>query len=99
MTVERLPLPLQENWEWQYEAACSGMDSACFFAPATERGPKRDAREDAAKAVCATCPVIEQCLEHAMRVREPFGVWGGMTASEREAARRGRSRVRLRDSA
>jgi len=30
-----------------------------------------------AKAICAKCTVTEQCLERAVRLREPWGVWGG----------------------
>jgi WhiB family transcriptional regulator, redox-sensing transcriptional regulator len=31
----------------------------------------------AAKNICATCPLIEPCLDGAMERREPWGVWGG----------------------
>ena len=31
----------------------------------------------AAKRICATCPVVEPCLEGALQRREPWGVWGG----------------------
>jgi WhiB family transcriptional regulator, redox-sensing transcriptional regulator len=31
----------------------------------------------AAKAICATCPVILDCLEGAIDRHEPWGVWGG----------------------
>lgn len=30
-----------------------------------------------AKTICASCPLIEPCLEGAMARREPWGVWGG----------------------
>ncbi|HEY2812477.1 MAG TPA: WhiB family transcriptional regulator [Acidimicrobiales bacterium] len=30
-----------------------------------------------AKAICAGCPVIAECLEGALERREPWGVWGG----------------------
>lgn len=83
--LSRLPLVRQEVWEWQYEGACVGLDSAVFFSPDAERGMRKQTREDGAKAVCATCPVIQQCRQHALSVREPYGVWGGMTMSEREA--------------
>jgi WhiB family redox-sensing transcriptional regulator len=31
----------------------------------------------AAKAICATCPVMIECLEGAITRHEPWGVWGG----------------------
>ena len=31
----------------------------------------------AAKAICATCPLIDDCLAGAVARREPWGVWGG----------------------
>ena len=83
-SISRLPKPLQESYEWQYAAACTGVDQAVFFSPDAERGPSRRAREAAAKALCAVCPVAQQCLEHALTVREPYGVWGGLTINERE---------------
>jgi WhiB family redox-sensing transcriptional regulator len=32
-----------------------------------------------------SCPVLKNCREHALQVREPYGVWGAMTEYEREA--------------
>ncbi len=32
-----------------------------------------------------SCPVIQQCRSHALSVREPYGVWGGLTEDERES--------------
>jgi WhiB family redox-sensing transcriptional regulator len=56
-----------------------------FFHPDGERGPRRKARENAAKTVCGTCPVIAQCRAHALSVQEPYGIWGGLTEEERFA--------------
>ena len=30
------------------------------------------------------CPVRAECAAHALAVREPYGVWGGLTEDERE---------------
>ena len=30
-----------------------------------------------AKAICALCPVQQECFEGALARREPWGVWGG----------------------
>ena len=81
--TKRLPEPLVDHWDWQLEAACRGMDSATFFHPPQERNSAREERIAQAKAVCQTCPAMMQCREHALRVREPYGIWGGLSEDER----------------
>ncbi|WP_229052056.1 WhiB family transcriptional regulator [Aeromicrobium sp. Leaf350] len=88
--LKRLPMPLIEVYEWQHSGACMGLDSSVFFSPSRERGAAKHLREQGAKAVCATCPVIEECRDHALAAREPYGVWGGMTVEERELLTRER---------
>ncbi|HWG26429.1 MAG TPA: WhiB family transcriptional regulator [Actinospica sp.] len=80
----RLPGPNADVWDWQLRGLCRGKDSSLFFHPEGERGAARAAREQSAKEICLNCPVQKQCSEHALRVREPYGVWGGMTEEERE---------------
>ncbi|HET9169413.1 MAG TPA: WhiB family transcriptional regulator [Actinospica sp.] len=80
----RLPGPNADVWDWQLRGLCRGQDSSLFFHPEGERGAARAAREQSAKEICLNCPVQKQCSEHALRVREPYGVWGGMTEEERE---------------
>ena len=69
----RLPGPNSDFWDWQLAAACRGEDPDIFFHPEGERGAMKAARESAAKAVCGRCPVVKQCLSHALTVREPYG--------------------------
>jgi WhiB family redox-sensing transcriptional regulator len=88
--ISRLPAPQLEVWEWQLQGSCRSSDPALFFHPEGERGPRRARREAAAKAVCASCPVLLACRAHALSVREPYGVWGGLSEHEREAAYAGR---------
>ncbi len=96
--VRRLPGPRADIWDWQRHAACRGMDSAFFFHPEGERGSARALRERRAKAVCGRCPVIESCRRHAIAAGEPYGIWGGLSESERSAAGGGRrSGVAVRD--
>jgi WhiB family redox-sensing transcriptional regulator len=83
--ISRLPGPQLEKWEWQLLGACRREDPSLFFHPEGERGPSRSSREAAAKAVCAHCPVLDLCRDHAIASREPYGVWGGLSESEREA--------------
>jgi WhiB family redox-sensing transcriptional regulator len=82
-TVRRLPGPVADIWDWQRRGACRGRDSAQFFHPDGERGSSRARREQAAKRVCAACPVRPECAAHALLVQEPYGVWGGLTETER----------------
>ena len=91
--TRRLPLPVTEIWDWQMHGACRGMDSAFFFHPEGERGPARANREARAKGVCRGCPVLEQCRLHALSAQEPYGVWGGLSESERDEILRGHDRT------
>ncbi len=88
--VRRLPGPAAADWDWQLDGACRGMDVEIFFHPDGERGPARSGRESAAKAVCAGCPVIRECARHALRAREPYGIWGGLSESDRQDILAGR---------
>jgi transposase len=53
--------------------ACNNKDPELFF---------DSARVDRAKAVCATCPVMQEC--RTANWQETHGVFGGMTAEERK---------------
>ena len=66
VNIKRLPMPIMESYDWQYEGACRQVDPDAFFSPEAERGMRRQRREEAAKALCAQCPVIEQCREHLL---------------------------------
>ena len=81
--LSRLPGRDGQLWEWQVRGACRGMDSSRFFYFDGERGPRRERREAEAKAVCRECPVLDACRAHALQVREPYGIWGGLTEAER----------------
>lgn len=58
---------------WRAQARCVG-EGALFF---------NDSCEEQAKRICATCPVMVECLDHALRLPEQYGVWGGKTPRER----------------
>ena len=83
--IRRLPVLREGDWDWQLSAACRGVDTATFYHPENERGPSRVRREMRAKSVCSSCPVVGNCLDWALRAREPYGVWGGLSVDEREA--------------
>lgn len=64
--------------EWMSEGNCRNEPPARFF-------PSDGVGVEAARQLCATCPVKSPCLEYALRNRIDHGVWGG--ASERERRR------------
>ena len=69
---------------WESRAACRGAESARFVPPLTpESARQRRDREATAKQICARCPVRADCLEYALRVQEPIGIWGGLNEPER----------------
>ena len=70
---------------WQVKAACRGPQAVVFFPPSHfERKDEKLEREGRAKAICVTCPVRQSCLEYAVRIREPHGIWGGLNELERK---------------
>lgn len=82
--ISRLPGPVSDLWDWQLVGSCREADPTLFFHPEGERGPARRSRDAAALEICAGCPVITACRAHALKVREPYGVWGGLTEDDRE---------------
>ena len=79
----QLPVPNADIWDWQMKGTCRGVDSSVFFHPDGERGRARAQRERRAKELCKQCPVIAQCRQYALSVSEPYGIWGGLSESER----------------
>ncbi|MBU6146984.1 MAG: WhiB family transcriptional regulator [Actinomycetales bacterium] len=77
-------VPLDAVWDWQEQGACRTADPDLFFHPQNERGHSRSRRERAALQVCARCSVRIECADYAIRAREPYGVWGGLTEEDRE---------------
>jgi WhiB family transcriptional regulator, redox-sensing transcriptional regulator len=69
--------------DWREDAACRGIESSVFFSPDSERGTARARRESRAKQICEGCRVLVQCRDHALSTGEPYGVWGGMTETDR----------------
>ncbi len=69
---------------WKERAECRGPESFVFFPPPhPERRDERGAREAKAKKICSMCAVRPECLEFAVTIREPHGIWGGLTEAER----------------
>lgn len=59
---------------WRQHASCRDLPGELWF---PTRAPGRVNRGEDAKAVCAYCPVLEDCLGSALANREESGIWGG----------------------
>lgn len=77
---------MNEDATWMIAANCRNEPSSLFF-PADDRGT------EAARRICADCPVRLACLQYAITHRIQYGVWGGLSE---EARRRHGSVLRLR---
>ncbi len=70
--------------KWRDLAACRGPQSQNFFPHSSqERRDERRRRETQAKKICNDCIVCEDCLSHALAIRELYGIWGGTSGAER----------------
>lgn len=77
---------LDLSQEWREFAACSDRTDDLFF-PSNESDISM---VRAAKAVCQSCPVQEDCLQYSLDTGQTEGIWGGLTSRERRVARRKR---------
>lgn len=64
-------------------AACEGADTDIWF----ERTPTYSER--AAQAICWGCTIRTDCLNFAVTLRIPNGIFGGLTPTQRDRYRRG----------
>ena len=71
--------------DWLSRAGCQGEPTDTFFAADHERGMELRRKVRRAKRICWSCPVLESCRSHALRTDEPYGIWGGLTPTERRA--------------
>lgn len=70
---------------WEDQGACRDHPIAWWF-PEKALGADNHGRQ--AKAICATCPVIRECLEAALDRGEDHGIWGGAGEDQRRGLNR-----------
>jgi WhiB family redox-sensing transcriptional regulator len=75
--------PAATDRSWMERKACASLGVDLFYT-------ETPAAHAQAKRTCASCPVHGECLEYALTMSEPDGVWGGMTARERRRIARER---------
>ena len=64
---------------YQQDAACRTAEDPSVFFPS----PGDTEALKAAKAMCATCPGVDDCLKYALENNERYGIWGGKSTRER----------------
>ncbi len=62
---------------WRMQGACTDGQSEAWFSEADTLKTRRAIR------VCGSCPVRQLCLAAALVFDEEFGVWGGLTPTQR----------------
>lgn len=81
--------PWPEEDEWRDDAACRTMDPAIFYpVPVGNGAAVKIARRGVdpyaeARAICASCPVRDECLNFALAIRDREGMYGGTDPEER----------------
>ena len=73
---------------WMDNARCVEVDPELFF-------PELDSvwRARAAKKICDTCPVKQQCLDYALTNRFRDGIWGGLSPTQRNRLTIGKGKL------
>ena len=74
--------------EWMADGKCRDYPDGTFF-------PRDGIGVIKAQKICATCPVIGQCLEYALENHVDHGVWGATSERERRRLQRTRRRLTL----
>jgi hypothetical protein len=92
--LPRLPSGVTLDPEVLRDAACGEQDLELFYPE-----PGDTAAEQAAKALCAGCPVREPCLEMALATNDQHAILGGTTPAERVSMRRQRQEIHAREQA
>lgn len=76
---------LTDRW-WLDSAACKGFDPNMWFEAVVNDTDMRE-MNILAQSICGSCEVRKHCLEYSLHY-ERYGIWGGLTASDRDKIRR-----------
>lgn len=80
---ERVPED-DENLYWREEASCARaiQDSPYFLDLWFQE--ENTLKSYIASTICFRCPVRQECLQNACKLKDPEGIWGGLPASLRK---------------
>jgi WhiB family redox-sensing transcriptional regulator len=82
ITLVAAPARETDDRSFFADALCAQTDPEVFF-------PEKGGTTKEAKRICARCEVRDACLAYAVEGDERFGVWGGLSESERRNLKRG----------
>ena len=68
----------QRGDDWRDRASCAGLDVDDFVPDGQGACVPPEVLR-----VCASCPVVQDCLDFALRSKERFGFWAGTSPRER----------------
>lgn len=71
--------------DWRDRASCRDYDPELWFPASTGDSARH---YPIAAAICRDCPVRIPCLEHALAIPEHYGMFGGLTETQRDSLRR-----------
>lgn len=88
----------QPQWKTTFVQLDGWVKAIAATSPPAVFFPVDGAGVDRARAICATCPVVNDCLEYALSEHIDHGVWGGCSERERRRiAKRRRIALRVAD--
>ena len=70
--------------DWMEQGLCREHPAGTFF-------PSDGVGVEVAKRICATCPVVETCLEYALKNHIDHGVWGATSERQRRRIMKARN--------
>lgn len=76
---------MNRDHDWKLDGACNEVGTELFY-------PEKGDNAGPAVRICCSCPVLEQCRRHALDNHEDFGVWGGLTVTQRREIRQATAR-------
>jgi WhiB family transcriptional regulator, redox-sensing transcriptional regulator len=83
--MRHLRMYMEKEWRWMENAGCHDADPDLFY---PENGKFSTPGVKTAIRICRDCPVINDCLQWALKTGDSFGVLGGMTPQQRTRYRR-----------
>ena len=75
---------METTTNWMDDGICRNHKPDLFF-------PSDGVGVEVAKRICATCPVVDTCLEFALDNHIDHGVWGGTSERQRRRLLKARS--------